>query len=243
MRIAVISDIHANQAAFKAVWSDLRNQGIEHVISLGDQVGYGAEPAEVVDLLASLGVACLAGNHEAGLTGRAPLERFNPLAQKSLELTHKLLGPAALAALAGLPFSLTREGARFAHGFPPDSAFVYLTEVTNAQVRQALEGMEERLCFVGHTHRLELVELRHGKVRRWTPEEGVFQLDKNARLIVNVGAVGQPRGQGPAAGYVIWDTRDQALEVRRVGYDHQAAAARIIEQGMPPLYARLVLGQ
>jgi predicted phosphodiesterase len=243
MRVAVVTDIHANLEAFKEVLADIDRSGIDSVVCLGDIVGYGPDPEGVVDLLLERRIPCVMGNHELGVLGRLNLAWFNILAQQSVLITRSLLTLEALGYLAGLPASLSLAGSLYVHGFPPDSITTYLYSVSDFRLRKVFTTLEERISFVGHTHLLEIIgfggesitgeSITHAPLRK-----GVTALEPDRKYIVNAGSVGQPRDGNRNAKYVIWDTDQDALEARFIPYDVAATAEKIRQAGLPELFAR-----
>ncbi len=237
MRLAVLSDIHGNLEAFQEVLADLDRQGVDRVVSLGDNVGYGPEPEAVVRLLQARGIPSVLGNHEWGLCRPEHLGWFNPGAQRALVRTGELMGEEALCTCCSLPRFRTWEGSRFVHGFPPDDVVTYLFSVDHDTLEQTLRDMDEEICFVGHTHELVLVRLGGGGVDVRPLDPGVVSLDVEGPWLVNAGSVGQPRDGDNRAKYVIWDPQARTLEVRFVSYDIRKTADGIVAAGMPRRYA------
>ncbi|MCP4668294.1 MAG: metallophosphoesterase family protein, partial [Deltaproteobacteria bacterium] len=157
MKLAVISDIHGNLEALKEVLADMDRSGIDDIICLGDNVGYGPEPEAVVRLLRDRGIPSVMGNHEWGLLDDARLSWFNPSARRALIETRRLLSDETIGYIRGLPLFRTLEGCRFVHGFPPDDITTYLFDVSPYRFKETLREMEENICFVGHTHVLGLI--------------------------------------------------------------------------------------
>jgi diadenosine tetraphosphatase ApaH/serine/threonine PP2A family protein phosphatase len=240
MRIAIVSDIHGNMDAFSAVQEELTAVGADEIICLGDCVGYGAESEQVVSTINELEIPSLMGNHELALMRPNLLKWFNPLARTSLELIRAVLSPETLAIIASWPRYLLRHGARFVHGFPPDRVKMYLFQAREDHFRRAFCASLERLCFVGHTHDLELVAFDGDKIER-IPLAAPVHLKPHCRYIVNVGSVGQPRDGGKRAKYVLWDTLEDSLMVGRVSYDNALAADKIRQAGLPEAHARKLL--
>lgn len=238
MRLAILSDIHGNLDAFEAVLEDLATRRVDAVYSLGDNIGYGAQPEEVVELLLRRGIPSVLGNHELAALDPSTLDWFNPAARRSLVLTLSWLPPDTQALLAALPAFRSVHGLRLVHGFPPDSPTTYLFEIPWIDFAARFATFPERLCFVGHTHLLGLYRLHEGQVFEETLREGEQALDPASRYLVNVGSVGQPRDGDPRAKYVIWDEGRGTMEVRCVPYDASAAAAKILARGLPPEHAR-----
>jgi predicted phosphodiesterase len=241
MRIAVLSDVHANLEAFKAVLADIDELRVRQIVCLGDTIGYGPDPEETVQLMRRRGIPSVMGNHEAGLVDDVARHWFNPQARRALELTGRLLSADSLGWLKSLPRFLVIAGARFVHGFPPDDVRTYLFEKSDDEILEELTRMEEAVCFVGHTHELEILSCSAGSLVRKTLAQGLFSISGNARSLVNVGSVGQPRDLDRRAKYVLYDPAAMAVEVRCVDYDAQSTAAKIIARGLPSVYASRLL--
>jgi diadenosine tetraphosphatase ApaH/serine/threonine PP2A family protein phosphatase len=242
MKIAVVSDIHGNMDAFAQVLADIDDRGIASVLSLGDNIGYGAEPERVVQALMTRGIPSVLGNHELAAKKPGFLNWFNPTARQSLTMTFRMLSADSMAFIAGLPDYRVMHGCRLVHGFPPNSPTRYLFQVPPEEQQKALRNLPERICFVGHTHVLELVSHDGSTLAGVAFKEGANRLDPALQYLVNIGSVGQPRDGDPRAKYVIWDPAESSLEIRCVPYDAEAAAAKIIAAGMPEEHAHRLLG-
>ncbi|WP_273196054.1 metallophosphoesterase family protein [Oleidesulfovibrio alaskensis] len=238
MPVAILSDIHGNLPAFEAVLEDMDACGVHEIISLGDNVGYGPQPDEVVRLCMRRGVISVAGNHEAGVLLERERRRFNFQSHEALMRTIALLSDCAVEWIASLPRGLSRHGCRFVHGMPPDSVHKYLFAVSGGELKGAFQAFLGPLCFVGHTHDLELVCLRGGVLERRPLEQGPCLFDPDCRYIVNVGSAGQPRDGDNRAKYALWWPDDGRLEMRFVSYDIERAVALFAERGMPLRYAQ-----
>jgi predicted phosphodiesterase len=237
MRIAVISDIHGNLDAMQPVLADIDAVGVDQIICLGDCVGYGAESDQVVHHVRARQIPTVAGNHEMAVTGQTSLDWFNPTARKSLQKTMTLLSPETMDFLNKLPTSLVLSSCRFVHGYPPDSTEIYLFQQGIDSLKQTLASMQERICFVGHTHDLEIVRYRDGKVERDLLDMGEIKLESVDRYIINVGSVGQPRDGDNRAKYAVYDQENETVVIKFIPYDIAAAANKIIHAGLPEAHA------
>jgi predicted phosphodiesterase len=235
--LAVISDIHGNLEAFKAVLSDIDRLELDRVICLGDSVGYGPEPEQVLKLLQSRNIPSLMGNHEWGLLDEASLFWFNPQARRSLLQNRELLTKESLAYLKSLPFNMSFNDCLLVHACPPDDFKTYLFEISMARFPQLFHDMPENVCMVGHTHELVLISYTAGRVTIAPLAQGVKTLDNNSKYIVNVGSVGQPRDGNNNAKYVIWNSESRKLEVRFIPYDISKTAEKIKALGLPRINA------
>jgi predicted phosphodiesterase len=237
MRLAVISDIHANLDALASVLEDIDQNGLDAVISLGDNIGYGAEPNEVIRMLRQRDIPSVLGNHEWAVVHPEKLTWFNPVARASLEKTIDMLTDVSLAYISGLPTYLVRHGCRFVHGFPPDSPTLYRFEIPSDEKRCIMENLPERICFIGHTHELHLIAYDGSQLIRQPLDRGVTDLAGSYRYIISVGSVGQPRDGNNNGKYVIFDDAGGSIEIRYVPYDVRAAADKIIAAGLPKVHA------
>jgi diadenosine tetraphosphatase ApaH/serine/threonine PP2A family protein phosphatase len=240
MRYAVLSDIHGNLEALRAVLAACAGE-VDGLLCLGDVVGYGADPGACLELIAERGTALVAGNHEHGVTGQLDLAWFNPAARTAVTWTATQLDTDHRRYLRGLPLTTEVGGATLAHGSPlhPEE-WSYLT--TPQDGFGAFAGFQGRLCFVGHSHRPG-----HWSIGSAGPHAAsgaaTVRLDAGRRYIINVGSVGQPRDRDPRACFAVWDSAARSVVLRRVAYDVEAARAKIVRAGLPRLLAdRLRVG-
>ena len=238
MRIAVISDIHGNLEAFKEVLADIDRSRVDGLACLGDNIGYGPEPEQVINLLRERDIPCVMGNHELAVIEVKYLDWMNPTARQSLVMTIELLSPGTVDYIRTLPPAMTCHGSLCVHGCPPDSIVTYLYQLSMPQLEEAFRAMEERICFLGHTHDLLLISFDGNELVRAPLRKGIISLRKDHQYIINVGSVGQPRDGNNNAKYVIWDTDSDSVEVQFVPYNIAATADKIIELGFPALNAR-----
>ncbi|MBU1228887.1 MAG: metallophosphoesterase [Proteobacteria bacterium] len=244
-RIAVFSDVHGNLEALRCVLADVDALGVVEMLNLGDMVGYGPEPEACVQLLRGRGVPSVLGNHEHGLLEAQARGWFNPHARKALDRTRQLLSDDSLMYFRTLPRTLTAFGALFVHGCPPGLVSKYLYELDEDALRETFALYDNALCFAGHTHELERISLAAGaggrggagRIERRNIGKGLLELDKNARHILTAGSVGQPRDGNNKAKYLLWEPGQARIEVRFVPYDIARTAARIMEVGLPTVYA------
>ncbi len=232
MRTAILSDVHANLQALNVVLTDIFSVGVDRIISLGDLVGYGPQPAEVLEVAyARLGHFVL-GNHDAVIAGRMDPGVFNPAARAMIDWTASRVAGKARAFLATQPYILTGTAFRCSHGNPASPAtFAYLLEAADASA--AWSAAPEPCLFVGHSHVPGLYVLGPSGTPHWlAPQDFAFEEQK--RYIVNVGAVGEPRDGDVRASYCIFDEERREVFFRRVAFDLEAYR-RAVEQAAPPL--------
>ena len=237
MRLAILSDIHGNLEAFEAVAADIERQRLDGVVSLGDMIGYGPDPEEVVRGVQNLQCKAVLGNHEASLLDKKARNWMNFQARENNIRTELLLSEESLSYCRSLPRFLHAGDDWFVHGYPPDTVFTYLFNQPDHRIEEFFATSNARFCFVGHTHDLQLVSERQGKVSRVPLTEGGKRLDKHRIYIINVGSVGQPRDGDRRAKYLIWDNEVCDLEVRFIPYDREPTIRKIHERGFPDIYA------
>lgn len=240
MRYAVLSDIHGNLEALRAVLADAADRA-DDILCLGDVVGYGADPGPCVDLVGARARAVVAGNHEHAVVGRLDLSWFNRYARAAAEWTREQLDPNCAAYLDALPLTAAVEDATLVHASPRQpQEWDYL--VAEDDGLAAFAAFDTRVCFVGHSHVPAMWSLGSSGPDYARGDVSVT-LDAGRRYIVNVGSVGQPRDRDPRAAYALWDVDARRIAVRRVAYDVAAARAKIEEAGLPRFLAdRLAAG-
>lgn len=220
VRVAIISDVHANLAALEAVMEDIEAEKASRILALGDNIGYGPDPEEVIRLLVERGVVSIQGNHEFALINRIYLDRMNPDPRKSLEMNLEMLSPESLAYIAGLQTVLIWNGARLVHGCPPKSPTCYLFYPSALALEKIFGSFPERLCFYGHTHTLNLFEEGLPPEFGLEVQPGTYRLDPDKRYMINPGSVGQPRdGINNFAKYLLWDTDRDTVTFKAVKYE------------------------
>ena len=233
MRMAVISDIHGNLEAFKQVLMDIGKSNIDDTICLGDNIGYGPEPEQVIAMIKDHNIPTVMGNHELAVIDQNYLSLFNPLARKSLLKTIELLSEETINFISGLEPFLIRYDCRFVHGFPPDSASMYLFQVSEDGLLLTFKQMKERICFLGHTHRLEIIDFNGQIITHASLTNSIIRLERSHQYIINIGSVGQPRDGDNCAKYVIWDSLSDTIEVKFISYDIVSVIEKIIAAGLP----------
>jgi predicted phosphodiesterase len=236
VRILVISDIHANDTAFQAV---LESAGtVDETWCLGDLVGYGPDPNQVLERLRSLPrLRCIFGNHDAGILRRMELEAFNGDARRSLTWTEEALAPNNLDFIRSLaPLEEVGEIVTLVHGSPRDPTWEYILNTLSARLN--FGHFQTPYCFIGHSHIQSMFELDEANDRVTAAPTRVGQaVPLTNRAIVNPGSVGQPRDRDPRAAYAIFDSEDKTWEARRADYDVAAVQKRIHDAGLPPRHA------
>jgi predicted phosphodiesterase len=230
MRYAIISDLHANLQAWKAIELDIRSNRVDYTVCLGDVVGYGPNPAEVLQSVHRSVNAFVLGNHDAVVCGKLDDTLFNDRAQESIRWTRTQLGINAIRFLGEFPLTLTGPGFRCTHGdFAVPAQFNYVVTAGDALPSWAAAG--EPLLFAGHTHDPALFLLGPSGIPR-TVEIQDFSIEEGKRYFVNFGSAGHPRDGDPRASYGIYDTDSQAVFWRRVPFDLDAYRDALSHAGL-----------
>lgn len=240
MRLAVLSDIHANLAALEAVCDELAS--FDELWVLGDTVGYGPQPNEVIRRLQELGARAVTGNHDGAAIGTVDASWFNPDAQAAIRWTTTVLDENARAYLSALP-EIRRDGELTAvHGSPREPIWEYITDAAIAEAN--FSAFETRHCLFGHTH-LPVVYRSDGIHVTVIPATASSPIVLDARrALINPGSVGQPRDGNPEASYLIVDTEAGSAEFHRVRYDIAVTQRLMREVSLPRwLIERLAIGR
>lgn len=237
MLIAVLSDIHGNLEALQAVIECLDTRNPDEVICLGDLIGYGPNPEEVVQLFIDKGYLAVLGNHEAAILDPKIRKWLNFQAQENSIQTEKLLSQRSLEYCRKLKKNINMHNAMFVHGFPPTSVLQYITYKSEEALQKFFaKNSSADLFFVGHTHDLFITSWDGASVEKLKFPTEVFQLQPHCKYIVNAGSVGQPRDGNNAAKFILWDTHKKILEAVQVPYDFKATTKKIKERGFPEAY-------
>lgn len=240
MRIAVLSDIHSNLAALDAVRADL--PPVDEVWALGDIVGYGPQPNEVIAGLQELGARSVMGNHDGAAIGTVDARDFNPDAALAIAWTARALDDNARAYLATLPEVRVDGTVTAVHGSPRDPIWEYIVSASIA--RASFPAFETPICLFGHTHVPIVFTEVEGDAVVVQAMPGVPVLLNGHRAMVNPGSVGQPRDGNPQSSYCLLDTDAGQIEFRRVPYDIERTQRAMREHDLPPrLVERLSYGR
>ncbi len=249
MRFLILSDIHSNIDALDAVLARAPRESYDRLLVLGDLIGYGANPNEVVDRIFDLEPDVLIrGNHDKVASGVESADSFNRIAGEAARWTQKALteeNRERVAALPTGPQSVDRD-VEVCHGTPFDEDSYVFDE---DDALKALESASRQICFFGHTHVPVAYVQKGAKLTVTHPQPGgaettVINILKKSRFLINPGSVGQPRDTDSRASYATYDTRKQRVEIRRVPYRIDLAQQRISEAGLPESLAfRLGLGR
>ena len=242
MRIAIISDVHSNFEALKAVVDEIDREHISLVVNLGDLVGYNASPKECVELVQQRRIISILGNHDRAATELKFAEVFNMLAYQAVVWSAKTLAPEHKQFLQKLDHTrVLWDKYLFFHGGPgnPDAYLFYLFQAKKAfnYMRKKTPGV--RIGFFGHTHHRAVWKRDiRGKVSKVEIPEEQLVLDAEQMYIINPGSVGQPRQQQWKASYLVFTNEPETISFRSVAYDVQSAQSKIREAHLPDYLAQ-----
>ena len=237
----IISDIHGNLEAFDAVVKSMPKAKEKRILCAGDVIGYGADPNECIDKVISLEAENIKGNHESAVLGESDISTFNPNAAKAVLWTRDHMTSDSNAYIQNLPLIHKEELFTMVHGTLHDpEEFRYM--LTNIEAAETFRILETKICFVAHSHVPAMFMMEDERINLNFTDK--FKLRKNAKYIINVGSVGQPRDGDRRACYCVYDSDKEEIELRRVEYDIESAQKKIINAGLPKILAeRLALGR
>jgi diadenosine tetraphosphatase ApaH/serine/threonine PP2A family protein phosphatase len=251
VQVLLLSDIHSNIEALEACLAAAPSYDV--VVNLGDVVGYGASPNEVIDRARNLGKFFVRGNHDKAAAGLTELKEFNPIAGLAALWTREQLNPENLEWLRTLPHGPIEiedlPGIQFVHGSPVDEDEYVVT------LRDAIEPLllsAATVTFFGHTHLQGSFSSNQAATDVYRPEyktvgqseNAQFPLKAGLRYLINPGSVGQPRDGDWRAAFAVYDSEDRIVSFCRVPYNLKRAQDRILEANLPQrLATRLAAGR
>lgn len=259
MRYGLVSDIHSNLAALEAALDGIQALGpVDGLLCMGDIVGYGPQPNEVIDRLKDFKFFSIVGNHDLAVLGRLDLGDFNFDAIQANRWNREQLTEANREWLEQLtPISQFDEKVTLAHGSPLEPVWEYLTRPQEAE--RSFSKFDTQICFVGHTHLPRLFRLKskasdndnlpriirpfrsvtnHPHTDMFIPKPGEVVEVKDERTILNPGSVGQPRDGDSRASFAVYDDKAMTVTFGRAAYDISLTQHLMREVNLPP---RLIL--
>jgi predicted phosphodiesterase len=242
MKIGVISDIHANLEGLEAVLKSLETDRVDKIVCLGDIVGYGGSPQECCEIIMSVCDICVIGNHDAAITGKMDYSYYYDAAHYVLDWTKSHINDTCMDYLSKLPYSVEIEGITICHGSPIEPQnFEYIFSIEQARSLIPYFNKLNQVTLIGHSHLFKTFGFIEGEVNDVLAQK--FGLRKNYKYVISSGSVGQPRDYDSRAGYGIYDTDMRTFEIKRVEYDIEKAASKIVSAGLPSAFAkRLYMG-
>lgn len=249
MKAVFFSDIHGNLEALAGFRAVLDNLAYDEIFSLGDIVGYGANPNECVEFVRELGITSVSGNHDDVVAGKVEPVDFNPDARRAILWCRKETTQPNRKLLRNLEERMIIETGEtrimLVHGSPYDKDEYIMSKHSAMRSFEVMQRENIRNSFVAHTHQPCLWVWQPGaQVTLLRPEDErrTFRIDPRLNLIVNVGSVGQPRDNDPRGCFAVWDDGDNTVEFVRFSYDVRAAQQKIIEADLPMFLADRLAG-
>lgn len=244
MRLGIFSDVHANHEALSAVLEAYRSEDVDVYYCLGDTVGYGGSPNECADLVRATAKATVLGNHDAAVAGRMDYSYYYEAARHALDAHAALLTAENMAWLKSLPYQVELDeiDLLLCHGSPVRlEEFEYIFAPEQARECLAIWDRIGHLTLIGHSHLCKVFALTRTSVEELPSAD--FDLDPDKKYIVSVGSVGQPRDFDNRASYTIYDTEKKRFEFKRVEYDIELAADKVLRGRLERNFAhRLFIG-
>jgi len=246
LRYLILSDMHSNWDAFEVVLRRARRKRFDAVLVLGDLVGYGGAPNQVVEAVRRLGprLYTVRGNHDKVVAGIDNGANFNQTALTAAQWTTGRLTPGNLRYVRNLPQGPLQieEGVAICHGSPLDEDTYVFSDVDAYEI---FSQYSMPVVFFGHTHIPSLFSLegRRLGVTALRGDGGTIKLHPEGRYLINPGSIGQPRDRDPRASYMVYDSRRRVVRWYRIPYPIAEAQQRIRRAGLPGSLAdRLAVG-
>ena len=242
MRYAIVSDIHANIQAWKAVLSDIQKQGVDAILCLGDVIGYGPNPVEVLESCHKHVDYFVLGNHDAVVGDRMDSSLFNDSAKYLIEWTRNQLSSEAAKFFADMPLRMEGETFACAHAeLALPGRFSYLYEPNDCI--SSFDATRQQILFVGHTHMQTKFTWSAGRLLQGKNTD--FNLKEGDRYLVNAGSVGDPRDGKTNAQYIIYDEVKKSMQYRSIPFDIQSFKINLAKAKLPvtPFFVMIDEGQ
>lgn len=231
MRYIVFSDVHGNLDALERVLEEARRLRPDIVVSLGDVIGYGADPAECIDLVQENAQIRLGGNHDLAAAGLIDFDDFNNTAKNAISWTACTLDAAHRDILERYDSMRRYSRCVFTHA-SPISPLEWEYVYTVRQAKEIFEHVSDKFIFIGHTHVPAIVSYNR-KTDCTVMDCSTITLEPGCRYLINAGSIGQPRDGIAAASFALLDTSKRRLTIRRVPYDIVSAQEKIRSAGLP----------
>ena len=241
MRVAVVSDIHANLPALEAVLAAIDEEAPDELWCLGDVVGYGPRPNECVDRVREIATLSLCGNHDLAVLGTIDIDEFSGDAAAAALWTRGVLGDSQREWLDRLGPAAARDGVELFHGSPRDPVWDYV--LSDEVALASFQRTSAPLVLVGHSHVALALAWADGRIAGGIATGGA-DLELDGRRLLNPGSVGQPRDGDPRAAWLLLDLHRRFASFRRVPYSVEKTQAEMHEAGLPRALAdRLARGE
>lgn len=232
--IAVLGDLHANLSALEAVLSLIDLEDVQEILCVGDLVGYGARPNEVIEVVQDRNIVCVAGNHDWALLGKLSPNYFNPYALAAIKLHQQLISKQNREFLAHLPLRIDDPDFCLFHGaLPNPELFNYLQSYPAAH--GSLDDFDARVGFCGHTHvPMNFLQSPGNSELEWHFKDD-WLLGSEQRAVINVGSPGQPRDENPQSPVLFFNTQSGRIRLLRTPYNIAAEQKLIRKAGLPAI--------
>ncbi len=245
MKYLILSDIHGNLEALQSALMEVSFIKIDKYVVLGDLVGYGANPNEVVSRVRKMEpIVAVRGNHDKVAAGLENGHDFNYAARDAALWTRSQLSPENRDYVARLPQGPAEVDGLFhiMHGAPWDEDY-YIFMWRHAWA--AFQRSDRKLSFFGHTH-VPVIWTLDGETLEGEAIPDVYyeySLEESKRYLINPGSVGQPRDRNPKASLAFLDTDEMKVQFFRMNYSIESAQKKIREAGLDTyLASRLAVG-
>lgn len=245
MRYLIFTDIHGNLEAFNALLKFIQKRKIDHYLFLGDLVGYGASPNEIIQKVRALKpLAKIRGNHDKAVCQLDTIQTFNPIASSAIHWTRQNILKKNMNFLCNLkqgPITI-HDNIMLCHGAPFDEDHYIFGEFDAAE---AFLHIDTQLCFFGHTH-FPFVYTERDHIVEGTflsGDSNEIKIEKGVKYLINPGSIGQPRDRNPKVSCAIYDSKTSKIKFYRLEYDIEGAQKKILDAKLPPALAeRLGVG-
>jgi predicted phosphodiesterase len=237
MRYAIISDIHGNVDALKAVLRDIEKRSVDSIICLGDIVGYYPDPELCVRMVKKYVTCAVAGNHDYAAIGKIDHSNFTFFAYVAMEWTKKHLSDASREYLATLPIILKMDGMFFTHASPsnPHDFTRYVFPDSDEAIFEAFSSLVHRVNFIGHTHWPSIILQDDQRIT--LHNQPTIHIDERHYYLINVGSVGQPRNFDPRSCYALYDTAAAEISLVYVEYNFTITQKKVLKNNLPNFLA------
>jgi predicted phosphodiesterase len=236
MRYAIISDIHGNVEALRAVLADIETKAVDVIACAGDIVGYYADPEDCVKLVQEHIRYSVVGNHDYAAIGRIDTRNFTFYAYAAMEWTKTHLSPDAKKYLGSLPLTMEVDQLFFTHSSPSNPQdFIYVFPDSEEAIFEAFNSLVHRVNFIGHTHWPSIMVQDDERIV--LHNDDTIEVKGDYYYLINVGSVGQPRNFDPRSCYAIYDSDDALVTLVRVPYDYTLTQKKVIENNLPSFLA------
>ena len=242
MRIGIFSDVHGNLEALDVVLNALKDERVDRYFFVGDLVGYGPNPNECIEKIASVSNLTAAGNHDYASTDQLSTDCFNDYARKAIEWTRSVLSSTSVSILTSLPLILVEEGITLVHATleaPAEWDYIF----GYADARRSFDKLTTPICFIGHSH-VPVVYIQDEAGEISIKNITDVSMEANNKYIINVGSVGQPRDGDPRASYGVLDKDEGRFLLKRLPYPVDVVQEKMRQENLPKyLIERLSVGQ